>query len=253
MTLLGGVLLTAVGALPRWWSVTWVRPVAGEQTDSVTGRAAAPALLVCALAALAGWAASAGTRSLRVRRAIGALISLLGLAICWIAIATTAGGPDQVIRERHPEASGISETGLSVIGPVLAVSGGLLLVVAGLIVLTRRAVRVMSDRFERTPTGAQPAAREKVRELDPVSAREDAAARLWKDLDAGDDPTGTEPADHPAVRTSSVGGDVAGPPVASGPPAGRYAGATERAAVRPVVPQDVDRRSGPPEQAGEES
>lgn len=194
-----GALLVAVGALVRWWSVAWTRPLLGDQRDSVTGSAAAPALLVFTLAALAGWAAAAGTRSVLARRVIGVLVALIGVAIGWIAVATAADGPQSVILERHPEAAGVVAAGLIWWGPAVAVVGGALLVAAGTAILLRRGTRGMGARFERPgagrsagPAAAAPAARraatagaDRTAPMHP----EDDAALLWKGLDAGEDPT----------------------------------------------------------------
>ncbi|MEJ7650844.1 MAG: Trp biosynthesis-associated membrane protein [Nakamurella sp.] len=193
-----GVLLVAVGALLRWWSVIWTRPLLGEQHDTVTGSAAAPALVVFALAALAGWAAAAGTRSRVVRLVIGGLICLIGVAIGWVAVATAADGPQAVILARHPEAAGVQAAGLIGWGPALAVLGGLLLAAAGALILLRRGARGMGVRFERPGTGrstgpamAAPTASDatgRPRQVHP----EDDAALLWKGLDAGQDPTAAD-------------------------------------------------------------
>lgn len=193
-----GVLLVAVGALLRWWSVIWTRPLLGEQHDTVTGSAAAPALVVFALAALAGWAAAAGTRSTVVRRVIGGLVCAIGVAIVWVAVATAAEGPQSVVLERHPEAAGVQPAGLIGWGPALAVLGGVLLAVAGVLILLRRGARGMGARFERPGTGGSAGsaiaadATGRPRQAHP----EDDAALLWKGLDAGQDPTGPDGPDR---------------------------------------------------------
>ncbi|WP_353651127.1 Trp biosynthesis-associated membrane protein [Nakamurella sp. A5-74] len=193
-----GVLLVAAGALVRWWSVTWTRPLLGEQRDTVTGSAAAPALMVFALAAIAGWAAAAGTRSTVVRRVIGGSICVIGVAIGWVAVATAADGPQSVILARHPEAAGVQAAGLIGWGPALAVFGGVLLVAAGVVILLRRGAGGMGARFERpgasagsgsaAPTATGSDAADRPRQSHP----EDDAALLWKGLDAGRDPTGPD-------------------------------------------------------------
>lgn len=195
-----GALLVAVGALVRWWSVIWTRPLLGEQHDTVTGSAAAPALVVFALAALAGWAAAAGTRSTVARRVIGVLICVIGVAIGWVAVATAADGPQSVILARHPEAAGVSSAGLIGWGPVLAVIGGALLAAAGVVTVLRRGASGMGPRFERPGTGASArpgptaptAIRSDATDRPWQSHPEDDAALLWKGLDAGDDPTGPD-------------------------------------------------------------
>lgn len=195
-----GAALVAGGALARWWTVEWVQPLQGPRTDGVTGRQAAPALLALALVAVAGLGATAAVRGLG-RRLIGLLIAAAGIAAGVAVVLAVAEVPESVIREANPQVERVNGGTLQIVGPLLSGLGAVALVAGGLLVLAGRfGGRGMGERFDRTsaavdgatggtPTG--PVAPGSVpRPAPDASAAEDAAAAtLWKQLDAGGDPT----------------------------------------------------------------
>jgi uncharacterized membrane protein (TIGR02234 family) len=190
VALLCGALGAAVALLAsrqRWAEGT--ASVAGgafpltAKGSEVTGVPAA--LAIVGLAALV--AVFAVRRSGRLL--VAALLALSGAGT--VAAALTGASDGTALDEKAAQASGdtaataasLSHTGW----PYVAAAGGVLILLAGLLALRYgRRWPAMSGRYERA--GAAPRARG-ARPVDP-----DRPEDLWKALDRGEDPTGTEPA-----------------------------------------------------------
>jgi uncharacterized membrane protein (TIGR02234 family) len=196
-----GAVAVAGGALPRWWTAHWLQPMLGEQITGVTGRQAAPALLVIALVAVAGIGAVAAARG-AVRRIIGLLVAVAGVLAVIAAVVGTRSLPTAVITDAHPQLERILGGERNLLGPAIAGAGGLLVLVGGgLVTAGAFAGRGIGSRFERgrrpdgVPTGRRAASADaasaSVTERLPSTTPnpDDDAAALWKSLDVGDDPT----------------------------------------------------------------
>ncbi|UQA96036.1 TIGR02234 family membrane protein [Streptomyces halobius] len=164
-----GTAVLAQGALPR--SVT------GGDVTGVPG-----ALAVVGLAALV--AVFAVRRAGRI--AVAALLALSGLGI--IVAAVLGNADTSALREKAQAAVGLSGTDVHhvthTVWPWVAVAGGVLLLIAGLLALLHgRHWPAMSGKYERTPGGA----RGPRRAAAPPDL--DRPEEIWKSLDRGEDPT----------------------------------------------------------------
>ncbi|WP_216694241.1 TIGR02234 family membrane protein [Dietzia psychralcaliphila] len=204
------VLLLLVGAVLLWIAsrMVWLDVVAfndqsGEARRSLTGAEWQPALVPLALGALAAVAAVALVRGTGAR-AVGAVITLLGLATGALLASTVGGvdesrvhsavtseeelgstnaGPGTADGQAVPEWSEITEISTRSPGPAFTGAGALALVAAGVIPMiwpTRKVRR--DDRY------VTPAARREATEPGEVTA--DTGRDLWQELDDGRDPTG---------------------------------------------------------------
>ncbi|MFN3601674.1 MAG: TIGR02234 family membrane protein [Dietzia sp.] len=204
------VVLLLVGAALLWIAsrMVWLDVVAfndqsGEARRSLTGAEWQPALVPLALGALAAVAAVALVRGTGAR-AVGAVITLLGLATGALLVSTVGGvdesrvhsavtseeelgrtnaGPGTADTQAVPEWSEITEISTRSPGPALTGAGALALISAGVIPMiwpTRKVRR--DDRY------VTPAARRG--DPEPGEATADAGRDLWQELDDGRDPTG---------------------------------------------------------------
>ncbi|GHD84123.1 TIGR02234 family membrane protein [Streptomyces naganishii] len=189
VALLCGALGAAVALLAtrqRWAEGT--ATVAGgdfpltAKGSEVTGVPAA--LAIVSLAALV--AVFAVRRS--GRRLVAGLLTLSGAGT--VGAALTGAGNRAALDEKAAQASGdtaataaaLSHTGW----PYVAAAGGALILLAGLLALRYGGLwPAMSGRYERS--GAP-------RSRAPKAVDPDRPEDLWKALDRGEDPTGTEPA-----------------------------------------------------------
>ncbi|GAA4333930.1 TIGR02234 family membrane protein [Streptomyces venetus] len=153
-------------------------PLSAKGSD-VTGVPAA--LAIVGLAALVAVFA--------VRRAgrlvVAALLALSGAGI--VAAALIGASDGSALDEKAAEASGDTSASVAALShtawPYVAVVGGVLLLLAGVLALRYgRLWPAMSGRYER---GGAPAPRRKAPAVDP-----DRPEDLWKALDRGEDPTG---------------------------------------------------------------
>jgi uncharacterized membrane protein (TIGR02234 family) len=176
----GGVLLVAVR---HWQTVTARRPAPlSDLVVPVTGRTVDAAPTALALVALAGVVAVIATRGV-VRRVVGAVVALAGLAVVWRALAATgavsAGRARQLVADRHPSADTTrlaTQVSTHAVWPVLTVIGGVLVGVSGVLIAWRgQRWQAMSARY------SAPA--------DQEQQRAQASTALWSALDRGDDPT----------------------------------------------------------------
>lgn len=177
-----GAALTAFAATRIWWTATFADTPVGRYVSTASGSDTVPELVAVALVALAGFGAALATRG-GWRRAVGGLITAVGLLVAGRALVGLANPPREVLG-RTPFVVGVAVTPTAHPVPAVAAAiGGLLIAAAGvLLLLGAGAGRRMGGRYERKPAapGTAPA-----RDPDPA----DAAADLWKALDAGGDPT----------------------------------------------------------------
>lgn len=187
-------LIGACGALlisTRTWQtiVTPRQRPLGNDVLPINGRTVDDASTALALVALAGVVAVLATRGLG-RRVIGAVLALAGAAVIWRAIgaasAVSAARARSLVRSRHSGvgvgASVVPRVSVHAEWPALTVVCGVLVLVAGLLILARgHRWAGMSARYEAPGT---------LSDVDAESARTRASASLWSALDHGEDPTG---------------------------------------------------------------
>ncbi len=216
-----GAAVTAVASALNWWTQQNRDALAGTFTTTATGSRVAPQLLPVALVALAGFGAALATSG-ALRRLVGVVLVLAGAWAGMSAVRSLLRQPPSLREDlvRPVEISAPAQLHLP--GPLLGTAGGLLIVVAGALLLTGfGARRTLGNRYDapaprrrRPPTvptvltepavptvptvltepaaptlptrGTGPA---DTGHADPA-ADADAAAGWWKALDAGDDPTG---------------------------------------------------------------
>ncbi|MQY02272.1 Trp biosynthesis-associated membrane protein [Actinomadura macrotermitis] len=181
-----GLVLLAAG---RVWATVRAAGAITPFTEHVTGRDLGGAAGALGLAALAGLAALFATRG-RVRQAVGALLAAFGAGAVYASVTSVqrdhvldvAGDKRALLKLGAAAAMDVN------LWWMVSVTGGVLLVLAGLAVLARSTRWPgMSSRYERADAPA------------PAAPRDDDAAGLWKSLDRGEDPTaGDGPA--PAER-----------------------------------------------------
>ncbi|MEU9630482.1 TIGR02234 family membrane protein [Streptomyces luteogriseus] len=186
VALLSGALGAAVALLAtrQQWSQGTATVAGGAfpltaKGSDVTGVPAA--LAIVGLAALVAVFA--------VRRAgrfvVAGLLALSGAGI--VAAALVGASDSSALDEQAAQASGDTSASVDALShtawPYVAVVGGVLILVAGLLALRYgRLWPAMSGRYER---GAAPQPRRKTPAVDP-----DRPEDLWKALDRGEDPTG---------------------------------------------------------------
>ncbi|MEU4211506.1 TIGR02234 family membrane protein [Streptomyces sp. NPDC026206] len=179
----GAALVLLAGG--RTWSEGTAPVAQGSSVpEQATGQditALPGALAIVALAALVAVFA--------VRRAgravVAALLALSGAGV--VAAALTGAGDTAALEEKAAKASGLTQASIDNVShtawPWVAVAGGVLLLLAGLLALRYgRHWPAMSGRYERDGT---PRPRRTRTAPDP-----DRPEELWKALDRGEDPTG---------------------------------------------------------------
>ncbi|WP_433468652.1 Trp biosynthesis-associated membrane protein [Spirillospora sp. CA-128828] len=170
-----GLALLAAG---RTWATVSAQNAITPFTQHLTGGDLGGASGALGWAGLAGLAALFATRG-RVRACVGVLIALFGAGI---AYASTAAVQRSNVLSAAGDKSALLKLGADPALDVdlwwmVSVTGGILLVVAGLLTAVRGARWPgMSARYERA---APPDA----------AAAEDDPSALWKSLDRGEDPT----------------------------------------------------------------
>ncbi|WP_328839750.1 TIGR02234 family membrane protein [Streptomyces europaeiscabiei] len=189
LALLSGALGAAVALLAsrQRWSEGTISVAGGAfpltaQGSDVTGVPAA--LAVVGLAALV--AVFAVRRSGRVL--VAALLALSGAGT--IAAALLGAYDSSALDDKAAEASGDTAATVDVLShtgwPYVAAAGGALILLAGLLALRYgRLWPAMSGRYERDGTP-------RPRKAAPVDP--DRPEDMWKALDRGEDPTGSDPA-----------------------------------------------------------
>ena len=210
---LAGAGLVLLAMRQGWAHVTTTAPRPFPSgTATVTGEDLVPAADALAIAAIASLAAMLATRGL-VRRVTGAVLACLGAAIA--VVSGTAISSADVLSAAAASADPSTSSGISA-GSVTsgssngagalpvtgfpahatlaalpwrgaAIAGGIILVVAGLLVAWRAArLPVMSSRYERPGTAAQAGPGRSRPPADPT-------AGLWESLSRGEDPTAASP------------------------------------------------------------
>ncbi len=188
MALLGAGAAVLAASL-TWWRQSHVDALSGSLTTSATGGQSDALLVPVAVLAVAGIGAALATTGV-LRRSVGAVL-LVGGVLAAVLAVTGALTPPAALRSslpRPPESSGAAQ--LQVPGPVLAVLGGLLVALVGVLLLAAfGARRALGARYD-APTGRRAAARAPLVDpgADPATDPE-ASASWWKALDAGGDPT----------------------------------------------------------------
>lgn len=183
------ILLCATRA---WQTLTTPRsrPFA-DDVLAVSGRTIDAAPTALALVALAGVVAVIATRGV-LRRVVGALVALAGLASIWRCIsAMSAVSPSRaraIVHDKHPHVVQSDALGPVVVTHptwgVLSIIAGVLVVVAGVVIAVRGGRwAAMSARYD---APAAPG-------VDPEQERARADASLWTALERGEDPTVHDP------------------------------------------------------------
>ena len=186
----GALLLDLVGAAgalliatQHWQMITTPRPAPlHDDVLELSGRTVDSAPTALALVALAGVVAVLATRGV-VRRIVGGVLTLAGLALIWRALASAGAVSTRrarsLVSDHHPTvdvSTTIPHVATRAVWPALTVVCGVLIVVAGALVAWRgHRWQVMSARYEAQPTEG----------VDPAKT----AATLWTKLDRGEDPT----------------------------------------------------------------
>lgn len=204
--------LALVSWSQTWFELTLESGVANAASIEVAGSIASPALAALALAGLALVAALA-IAGPGIRVVLGVLEVVLGgcvIAAAWISL----GDPVASVSPAVTDATGVSgaeptaalvAAATATAWPALALVGGTLLVVAGLVVLvTGTRWPVGSRRYG----GARLAADEAPSSAAGARATSDRAIDDWDELSRGDDPT------------DDAAADPAAPPAADDGPAG---------------------------------
>jgi len=173
----GAVL--ALFAAGRVWAQAAVVEGPARPVVELTGRELAPAAPALALVGLAGALAVLATRAIG-RRLAGLLLVLAGFGLAAAAVAG-AGDAESVLAREAGAAVGTRTaptTGLErSVWPWFAVTGGLLVAVAGGLTAVRGpSWPGMSDRYD-APRGG------------PPDRASDEPADVWSALDRGEDPT----------------------------------------------------------------
>jgi uncharacterized membrane protein (TIGR02234 family) len=178
----GGLALFAGGQ--TWATLSAVRPaplppVTGVLAGSTHAPLVPAAGLVLLAAAVALLAVRAGGRT-----ALGALMTISGLALAWTAARSLTGGLQEAAAE-VPVVVGTPVTEISAFWPATTVVAGVLGALAGLLVVVRgRRWPAMGSRYER---GTAPGAGTPVPARPPTD--EERAQLAWHALDRGEDPT----------------------------------------------------------------
>jgi uncharacterized membrane protein (TIGR02234 family) len=200
----GGGLGVVAAAQPWWRAVGAGSAGHGGTAPADTGlsvafsgvQATAGLSQALAVVALAGTLLILVLRS-RGRRVVGTILALVGAAIAVVGALRLQPSPEAV-RAQVREVSLADQFALEpTVWPwIFAVAGAAVLAGAALCVVTAARWPVRVDRFERAA------------QTRPVSAT-DHVSEVWKAMDAGLDPTASEPA---VTATDGLGSGAAGPP-----------------------------------------
>jgi uncharacterized membrane protein (TIGR02234 family) len=170
-----------------WQTVTTVRPRPfGTDVLELTGRTIDGAITALALVALAGVVAVIATKG-TVRRVVGALVAVAGVALVWrISMSFAAVGDARarsLVHAKHPQVDGAPQLTTHPVWPALSLVAAVLVVAAGAAIALRGGQwAAMSSRYER-------------QSVDPEQAKARADASLWAALESGEDPTARDPRD----------------------------------------------------------
>ncbi|MFI9751958.1 TIGR02234 family membrane protein [Streptomyces collinus] len=186
VALLSGALGAAVALLAtrQQWSQGTATVAGGAFPLTATGSDVTGVPAALAIVGLAALVAVFAVRRAG-RFAVAALLALSGAGI--IAAALLGASDSSALDEQAAQASGDTSASVDTLShtawPYVAVVGGVLILLAGLLALRYgRLWPAMSGRYER---GGTPQPRHKAPAVDP-----DRPEDLWKALDRGEDPTG---------------------------------------------------------------
>lgn len=249
---LAGAGCCAGAAGISWWTQDWSDSLSGAVHTAAKGSELLPELVPVALIALAGLGATFATRG-PARRAVGVLVCLGGLLVLVRAALAWGAAPVDALqsaltRPATPTGSAVQHPA----GPVLAIAGGLLVVVAGVLVATgREHARRMGSAYD-SPARRREQILQRARERTEQAAENpgDAPdpAEMWRAMDAGADLTDAPGAAAEPDRTSAPGredplrADTISPP--DGPDA------ADRAAGDPGIDPGHREAHGPHRQPG---
>lgn len=160
-----------------------------DDVVQLAGRTVDGAPTAFAVVALAGVIAILATRGL-LRRLVGAVVVLAGVGLIWRSLGALAAVSQSraaaLARDKHPGVqlgSALQQVSVHPVWAVLSAVCGLIVVLAGLLVVWRgHRWGAMSAKYDR-PQSPVEAAEDAERE------RQRANASLWSALDRGDDPT----------------------------------------------------------------
>lgn len=208
-----GLLLAAVAlwgaSRGTWLTATWEVPLRGRVVATASGADTEPVLVpwaLLALAAIGGLLATSGWG----RRAVGVIVGVAGLWALLQAVSGLAAPAPSLLPAPARQAGRALGVQVTVVWPLLAALGGVLLVVVGALAAVRGSVMPRLGARYDAPTGRP---RERPRDED---------RSLWEALDAGEDPTSVPPPSEPGVS-----GSAGGAPGPLGPSAGRAPDRTE--------------------------
>ncbi|MFE8987265.1 TIGR02234 family membrane protein [Streptomyces collinus] len=186
VALLSGALGAAVALLAtrQQWSQGTATVAGGAFPLTATGSDVTGVPAALAVVGLAALVAVFAVRRAG-RFAVAALLALSGVGI--ITAALLGASDSSALDEQAAQASGDTSASVDTLShtawPYVAVVGGVLILLAGLLALRYgRLWPAMSGRYER---GGTPQPRRKAPAVDP-----DRPEDLWKALDRGEDPTG---------------------------------------------------------------
>ncbi|HTR69100.1 MAG TPA: Trp biosynthesis-associated membrane protein [Mycobacteriales bacterium] len=197
------VVLCAVGGLlvllsaGRTWARTTVHLQTGVVSLSVAGHDVVSALSSIGIALIALAAAILASSGL-IRRMVGLVI--VGVAGSAIAVAVTARGRvSSALEDKEVGVRGVSVHASANGWWLVALAGGILAVIAGVLVVARSAQWWELGRRYDAPTATTPS--------------KDPATLAWEALDRGEDPTADEaehrsPVPPPGSRDSDRGGPL---------------------------------------------
>ncbi len=183
-----GAVALAVGAGLTWWTQTHLDSLAGSITLEAKGSQTDALLIPVALLALAGFGAAMATTGV-LRRLVGVVLLLGGAWATALAVAGWWRAPASLHTDLTRPAVSSAPPQLHPAGPLVAALGGLLIAVAGVLVVSGfGARRALGARYD-APTGRRRTPARAVPTTLDVDTDPEGAAGWWKALDAGQDPT----------------------------------------------------------------
>lgn len=179
LVLLGAAACAGAAAM-TWWSAGYVDPLTGPLTLSASGADCLPELVPVALVALAGFGATLATQGW-VRRLVGVVLLAGGVLVAVRSVIAMNAEPAALTAGLVRPATPAGAAQLHPAGPLMALAGGVLLTLAGLLVTVGPGGRRRLGARYDAPSAAPSAGGGDTAADDPGD--------WWKDLDAGTDPT----------------------------------------------------------------
>ncbi|MET3805121.1 putative membrane protein (TIGR02234 family) [Nakamurella sp. UYEF19] len=217
-----GAAAAAGAAAMTWWTQAFADSLSGTITTRATGSQTDALLIPVALVALAGFGAALATTG-AVRRLVGAVLALGGAGAAGLAIVAMFSAPSTLRSDLTRPADSAGPAQVHVIGPILGLLAGLLVALAGVLVMAgfgaRKGRRALGSRYDapiarrrsagnsRETTAATGAVAAAAPDLADPAADANAAAQWWKALDAGHDPTASDGSAGKRVVPTTVTAD----------------------------------------------